>query len=363
MKTGRPDRGHGSDRRRSGVDEGKECCYWVRSCHCRGPRYLAYIKPWLYVSALCMSVLDPDVKSVAPVTGPNGFPAPSGTATIAIEKIGINEDAEKFLGLFLDTLEEELLALAPAVASAPTPTPAGVEAEDPPEAQDGWLEVGRKNRAIVTRFIFPRHFPLICATGAGWWVEQIKEAESPISRIFGGKSRSTLRAAGQRESAIIEAWRTLRLDSQTQSTRSKTRSQVVQMGSADANLQILIAALPPVLVLHVKRFYYDAAAGVIKLAKHVAFGPELEIGGEVLAPTATTTGRKPIRYKLFAAVYHHGVSAAGGHYTLDVLHATRGWVRIDDELVSDVRAEDVFGVEREREEERCAYLLFYRRVR
>ncbi|KAJ6491860.1 hypothetical protein DFH09DRAFT_1377185 [Mycena vulgaris] len=176
-------------------------------------------------------------------------------------------ELEEFLGFFLDTLEEELLALAPAVAPPPTPTPAVVEAEEPPEAQDGWLEVGRKNR--------------------DWrWL-----------------SRSTLRAAGQRESAIIEAWRTLRLDSQTQSTRSKTRSQVVQMGSADANLQILIAALPPVLVLHVKRFYYDAAAGVIKLAKHVAFGPELEIGGEVLAPTATTTGRKPVRYKLFAAVF------------------------------------------------------------
>ena len=46
----------------------------------------------------------------------------------------------------------------------------------------------------------------------------------------------------------------------------------------DASQQILIAALPPVLVLHVKRFYYDAAAGVVKLAKRVTFGPELEVG-------------------------------------------------------------------------------------
>jgi ubiquitin carboxyl-terminal hydrolase 10 len=41
-----------------------------------------------------------------------------------------------------------------------------------------------------------------------------------------------------------------------------------------------------------------------------------------------------------------------------------GWIRIDDELVSDLRAEDVFGnggVERD-ETMRCAYLLFYRRV-
>jgi len=67
-------------------------------------------------------------------------------------------------------------------------------------------------------------------------------------------------------------------------------------------------------------------------------------------------------------LYHHGVSASGGHYTLDVLHPSRdliskpreSWVRIDDELVSDVRAEDVFGgVDRD---DRCAYLLFYRKI-
>lgn len=68
-------------------------------------------------------------------------------------------------------------------------------------------------------------------------------------------------------------------------------------------------------------------------------------------------------------LYHHGLSASGGHYTLDVLHPNRdhhsakpreGWVRIDDELVSDVRAEDVFGgADRD---DRCAYLLFYRRI-
>ncbi|KAJ6474734.1 hypothetical protein DFH09DRAFT_1217916 [Mycena vulgaris] len=43
--------------------------------------------------------------------------------------------------------------------------------------------------------------------------------------------------------------------------------------------------------------------------------------------------------------------------------STRGCARIDNELVSDLRTQDVFGVEREREEGRCAYLLFCRRVR
>ena len=41
---------------------------------------------------------------------------------------------------------------------------------------------------------------------------------------------------------------------------------------------MLIEALPPVLVLHLKRFRYDAAAGgVIKIGKPVQFPSQLEI--------------------------------------------------------------------------------------
>ena len=43
---------------------------------------------------------------------------------------------------------------------------------------------------------------------------QIKGTESPITRIFGGKFRSTLRAPGQKDSVLVEDWRALRLDIQ-----------------------------------------------------------------------------------------------------------------------------------------------------
>jgi ubiquitin carboxyl-terminal hydrolase 10 len=69
-------------------------------------------------------------------------------------------------------------------------------------------------------------------------------------------------------------------------------------------------------------------------------------------------------------LYHHGESASGGHYSVDVLHpsgdgdAGEVWLHIDDEAVSPVRHEDVFGehgTERAADE-RCAYLLFYCRT-
>ncbi|KAJ6568127.1 hypothetical protein B0H10DRAFT_2200033 [Mycena sp. CBHHK59/15] len=231
---------------------------------------------------------------------------------------GHQEDAEEFLGFYLDTLEEELLSIVAAFSPPRTKAPAAVveerEEEEPPETEDGWLEVGRKNRTVVTR--------------------TIKTAESPITRIFGGKFRSTLRAPGQKDSVIVEDWRSLRLDIQRDQIHTLqdalsfiSHPQTVQMTHSarpgvvvDASQQILVEALPSVLVLHIKRFCYDKeVGGVVKVGKQIAFGPELDIPSDVMVPTA----RKPARYKLFGAVYHHGVSASGGHYTLDVLHPTR----------------------------------------
>jgi ubiquitin carboxyl-terminal hydrolase 10 len=57
--------------------------------------------------------------------------------------------------------------------------------------------------------------------------------------------------------------------------------QPVQLGPSgfgQANQQVLIEALPPVLVLHLKRFLYDVDADdMVKIKKHVQFGQELEI--------------------------------------------------------------------------------------
>ena len=67
-------------------------------------------------------------------------------------------------------------------------------------------------------------------------------------------------------------------------------------GLGETSQQMLIEALPPILVLHLKRFRYDAAAGgVIKISKPVQFLPELDIPfGTLFIFTPAIAGAKYI---------------------------------------------------------------------
>ena len=75
---------------------------------------------------------------------------------------------------------------------------------------------------------------------------------------------------------------------------------------------------------------------------------------------------EPAHYKLYGVIYHHGDSASIGHYTVDLLHPNEdggngeAWMHIDDEVVSAVQHEDVFGShDNDQVDDRCAYMLFY----
>jgi ubiquitin carboxyl-terminal hydrolase 10 len=74
-------------------------------------------------------------------------------------------------------------------------------------------------------------------------------------------------------------------------------------------------------------------------------------------------------YRLYGVLYHHGKSAGRGHYTVSVLHPNGdsgvedAWMHIDDEIVRAVGHEEVFGgPDNEREDDQCAYMLFYCRA-
>lgn len=90
---------------------------------------------------------------------------------------GRQEDAEEFLGFFLDTLHEELLSALSRLQANPPPSSAewaaagsstsmahkgGEEREverplSPGDVDnnDGWLEVGKKNKVTQTRIVCP----------------------------------------------------------------------------------------------------------------------------------------------------------------------------------------------------------------
>jgi hypothetical protein len=139
--------------------------------------------------------------------------------------------------------------------------------------------------------------------------------ESPITCIFGGKFRSPVPGPNQPNPVPTEDWRSLHLDIQVRvssfllvlSARMLRRrltsglcaqhdsirtvqdalayisqpqsgEQISASGLGNASQQVLVEALPPVLVLHLNRVRYDAAAGSItKIGKSIQLAPELEI--------------------------------------------------------------------------------------
>lgn len=207
--------------------------------------------------------------------------------------------------------------------------------------EDGWLEVGPKQRAAVTR-------------QAGDFT-----VSSPITRIFGGNLRSELRVPGLKNSVTLEPYQPLQLDigsssinNITDALKGLTKPENL-VGSFDsprgpgtsATKQVFIEVLPPILILHLKRFQYDSSGGTQKIWKKIGYPLELEIPKEVFAPAKrggfAVKGGLP-RYRLISVVYHHGKSAAGGHYTVDLLRQDRReWIRVDDTIIRRIRPEDV----------------------
>ncbi|PKS07688.1 hypothetical protein jhhlp_006296 [Lomentospora prolificans] len=249
---------------------------------------------------------------------------------------GHQQDAEEFLGWLLQALDDECSKVMGVGTPAKAPSTSGDSAND----QDGavWLEVGPRQKSVITR-----------SSGS--------TSSSPISKIFGGLLRSELRVPGLKPSITTEPYQPLQLDIGSPNVRNITdalkglTSQEKLHGdfnslrgkNVEAYKQVLIDELPPVLILHLKRFQFDAAGGTLKIAKGIGYPLELDIPREVLSrQKVTSLGNKMPRYRLFAVVYHHGKNASVGHYTVDVRRQDGSqWIRIDDTKIEPIRAEDV----------------------
>ncbi|GAA5887030.1 hypothetical protein JCM6882_009424 [Rhodosporidiobolus microsporus] len=246
---------------------------------------------------------------------------------------GTQEDAEEFLGFFLETLHEEVLALLEREENKGK----GKAKEQGEEgAVDGWEEVGSKGRAVSTR--------------------TTEQKESPITRIFGGKLRSILRCPGQKDSVTIEPFQRLGLDIQPDhvTTISDAILQLTHLEilpdystsrglKTEATKQVLLDSLPPVLILHLKRFLYDEG-GTQKSTKRVGYGTTLEVDEQVMSsPLKAQVGPGGAKYELFGVVYHHGLHASGGHYTVAVRcgYHSSTWIELDDTNIYPLAESDV----------------------
>ena len=209
-------------------------------------------------------------------------------------------------------------------------------------AADGaWLEVGPKQKAAITR-------------SSGTII-----TESPITKIFGGKLRSELRVPGMKHSVTLEPYQPLQLDigapqvnNIVDALKGLTRSETLHGDfnsprgpGVGATKQVTIETLPPVLILHLKRFQYDNTGGTQKIWKKIGYPLNLEIPKEVFPQHKRggilAHGGLP-KYRLIGVVYHHGKNASGGHYTVDVRRQDGNeWIRIDDTLIRRLHTEDV----------------------
>ncbi|XP_022525807.2 ubiquitin carboxyl-terminal hydrolase 10 isoform X2 [Astyanax mexicanus] len=284
----------------------------------------------------------------------------------SLSEKGRQEDAEEYLGFTLNGLHEEMLALkkliSPQEEKASTPNGPGSHpaAEEDPAEKDGeegsddeWEQVGPRNKTSITR--------------------QADFIRTPITDIFGGHIRSVVYQQSSKESATLQPFFTLQLDIQSEKIRTvqealetmvaresvqgyttKTKQEI------EISRRVTLEELPPVLVLHLKRFVFEKTGGCQKLIKNIDYPVDLEISKDLLSPGVRSKTLKGQRtYRLFAVVYHHGNSATGGHYTTDVFHiGLNGWLRIDDQAVKVINHYQVV----KQTAERTAYLLYYRRV-
>ncbi|CBX94939.1 similar to ubiquitin carboxyl-terminal hydrolase 10 [Plenodomus lingam JN3] len=252
-------------------------------------------------------------------------------------KRGQQEDAEEFLGFLLAGLHDECAQLIKKDRQNQSQEPlASATGEQPGSGESGWHEVGPKQKTAVTQ-----------SSGT-------IEFETPITKIFGGKLRSEYKKPGEKPSVTLEPYQPLQLDigephinNISDALKNLTRLETLDgaaRGARASTKQVHIETLPPVLILHLKRFHYDEK-GPQKIWKKIGYPLELELPKEVFAQHKRASFQKQggfPRYRLTGVVYHHGKNASGGHYTVDLRRQEgKEWIRMDDTIIQRIRAEDV----------------------
>ncbi|XP_054707677.1 ubiquitin carboxyl-terminal hydrolase 10-like [Uloborus diversus] len=264
---------------------------------------------------------------------------------------GQQEDAEEFLSFILNNMHEEMVKL---IKNYEKKNHLELnddlkENGDVSEGEEEWQVIGSKHKGMVTR--------------------KVAEHKTPISDLLGGQIKSFLTTSGNKTSASIQPFFTLQLDIQSENVNSvaealkemtvkepiqgytcaKTKQEV------EAYSHIALQKLPPILILHLKRFVYNKTGGCKKVMKKTDYPLQLELSKDLFSSDVKKNQR--IRtYNLFGVMYHDGEEAVKGHYISDVYnHGSQTWIRCDDRTVSAVTEAQVLS----HSPPRVPYLLFY----
>lgn len=286
-------------------------------------------------------------------------------------KWGQQEDAEEFLGYFLDGLHEEFVSSINSLTTSQidsfinnyqsiitdglaynefkahvknaikiikksnTEKHADSNKEikeeiSDDENDDGWSEVGTGNKKISAK-------------------RTVEIEPSPISNIFGGQFRSVLSIPKSKESQSItlDPFQCVQLDI-SDSNINTVEEAFLKLNEPEsipyksshnkeviARKQTFFDQMPQVLIIHLKRFSYQQETkenkdetkslggfgSIEKLRKKITYAHNLSIPQECYSSIIQKSNPDNVgkHYKLTGVIYHHGTGTDGGHYTCDVL--------------------------------------------
>merc|ERR1712137_422485 len=131
----------------------------------------------------------------------------------------------------------------------------------------------------------------------------------------------------------------------------------------EAEKRMRLKCIPPILIVHLKRFKYveiNQRYTLAKLSHRVVFPLEIK-----LPNLSRESEHIDSLYELFAVVVHLGSGPNQGHY-ICLIKSQGCWVQFDDDQfkkVDPLSMKAFFGGESEEAANRtCGYLLFYQRV-
>nr|XP_032522137.1 ubiquitin carboxyl-terminal hydrolase 8 isoform X1 [Danaus plexippus plexippus] len=198
------------------------------------------------------------------------------------------------------------------------------------------------------------------------WHEYTKSKESLVLRLFYGQIRSTVRCTVCRASSpTYDSFSNLSLELPPAAARC-TLADCLKLylngetipgwncpnckEKRDAVKKLDISRLPPVLVIHFKRFYVDPKEYMCNAYRKKQTYIDFPLEDLDMRQFSLHCPGNPI-YNLYAVSNHYG-TMEGGHYTAYCKSSVYGkWYKFDDHLVSEMSSGEV--------RSSAAYILFY----